>query len=636
MPPKPGPATPPGPNLAADSTKAAQLLANGKPAEAAQIYAALLANHPTNASLYFNLACALQGGGRQNEAIAHYLAALQLQPTLVSAANNLANAFMAMGRQDDAATYFRLALAADPNHANALVCLGGLLLEAGEDNQALQLLERAVARHPQNFNARVLLVQACDRADQRDEADMHLAKAAELKPDDANVRNNIGTRILSAGRTADAVREMERAVALDPTAAMLQSNLILGRLYLPALSALDHLAEARKWNERHGKPRIGRLPAPTTNRDPERPLRIGYVSADFYRHPVGFFMNGPLAHHDRTNFKIHCYSGGRPDAYTEQLRHKGDTWRDVRRVSDDDLARTIRQDGIDILVDLAGHTAANRLPVFAMRAAPVQIVGGGHTGTTGLDAIDYLISDSFETPEGYERFYSETLLRMPHDYVCYTPPAYAPEINELPAVANGAVTFCCYNNIAKLNNEVVAVWAEILKQLPGSRLKIEARPLRQATTADRLRSLFMAEGIAGERILLGGGAPHEKFLDFYLQVDAALDPFPYSGGLTTLESLWMGVPVVTMPGEGFATRHSLSHLSNLGLPELAARNRADYIRIAVDLANDRTRLAELRRTLRPRMAQSPLTDAVGYTRALERAYRTVWRTWCKGDRSIGI
>lgn len=628
MPPKIGPGAPPNSNLAAGSAKAAQLLASGKPAEAAQIYAALLATQPTNASLYFNLACALQGGGRHSEAITHYLAALQLQPTLVSAANNLANAFMAMGRQDDAATYFRLALASDPNHANALVCLGGLLLDTGQNGEALGLLERAVQRHPQNFNARVLLVQACDRAERRDEADRHLAKAAELKPDDANVRNNIGTRLLNAGRAADAVREMERAVALDPAAAMLHSNLILSRLYLPGLSAKDHLAEARKWNERHGNPRVGRLPVPVNKRDPERPLRIGYVSADFYRHPVGFFMNGPLARHDRTNFNIYCYSSCRPDAYTDQLRHQGDTWRDVRRVSDDDLAHTIRQDGIDILVDLAGHTAANRLTVFAMRAAPVQIVGGGHTGTTGLDAIDYLISDPFETPDGYERFYSETLLRMPHDYVCYAPPDYAPAINELPATANGAVTFCCFNNIAKLNDDVASDWAEILKEVPRSRLKIEARPLNQGATADRLRAMFTAHGIAGERILLGGGAPHEKFLDFYLQADIALDPFPYSGGLTTLESLWMGVPVVTLPGEGFASRHSLSHLSNLGLTELVARDRAGYIRIAVDLAKDWTRLAELRRNLRPRMATSPLIDAAGYTRALEKAYRNAWRKWC--------
>jgi predicted O-linked N-acetylglucosamine transferase (SPINDLY family) len=631
MPPKPDPGAPSGSNLAAEAAKAAQLLANGRPDEAAQIYAALLAAHPTNASLHFNLACALQGIGRQGEAIAHYLAALQIQPALVSAANNLGNAFMAMGRQDDAATYFRLALASDPNHPNALVCLGGILLETGRDGEALELLERAVQHHPGNFNARVLLVQACDRADRRDEADLHLAKAAELKPDDANVRNNVGTRLLSAGRTAEAVREIERAVALDPTAAMLHSNLILSRLYLPNLTATDHLAEARTWNDRHGKPRLGRLPPLANDRDPERPLRIGYVSADFYRHPVGFFMNGPLAHHDRAKFNIHCYSSGRPDAYTEQLRHKGDIWRDVRRASDDDLARAIRQDGIDILVDLAGHTAANRLTVFAMRAAPVQIVGGGHTGTTGLGAIDYLISDSFETPEGYERFYSETLLRMPHDYVCYTPPAYAPAINNLPAMADGTVTFCCYNNIAKLNEEVADVWVEILNQVPGSRLKIEARPLRQAAIADRLRALFTARGIDGNRILLGGGAPHEAFLDFYLQADIALDPLPYSGGLTTLESLWMGVPVVTLPGEGFAARHSLSHLSNLGHPELAAKDRTDYIRIAVGLAQDRTRLAELRRSLRPRMAASPLTDTIGYTRALERTYRDVWRKWCEAN-----
>jgi protein O-GlcNAc transferase len=628
--PVPGPVSRPaaGLNIAAESTKAAQLLANGKPAEAVQIYTALIATQPTNAGLHFNLACALQGLGRTHDAIAHYLAALQLQPALVSAANNLANAFMAMGRQDDAATYFRLALAADPNHANALVCLGGLSFEMGQDGEALDLLERAVARYPQNFNAHVLLVQAYERADRRDDADRHLAIAAKLKPDDANVTNNLGTRILNSGRASEAVQAIERAVTLDPSAATLHSNLILSRLYLPKLSAADHLAEARVWNERHGKPRAGKLPAPANKREPERTLRIGYVSADFYRHPVGFFMNGPLARHDRARFKIACYSNGKPDAYTDQLRHKGDTWHDVRRVSDDDLVRLIQQDGIDILVDLAGHTAGNRLTAFAMKPAPVQIVAGGLTGTTGLGTIDYLISDSFETPQGYERFYSESLIRLPHDYVCYTPPTYAPAINALPAAANGAVTFCCFNNIAKLNDQVAAVWSDILKQVPGSRLKIEARPIRQQATADRLRAMFTAHGIGTERIVLGGGAPHEKFLDFYLEADIALDPFPYSGGLTTLESLWMGVPVVTMPGEGFATRHSLSHLSNLGLTQLVARDLSDYVRIAVELARDAKRLADLRTSLRSRMEKSPLLDAPGYTRALEEAYRAAWRTWC--------
>jgi len=624
MPPTHNPAI----SLAAESARAARLLATGKAAEAVQIYTTILAGHPTNASIHFNLACALQGAGRQLDAIAHYLAALQIQPHMVSAANNLANVFMAMDRPDDAATYFRMALAGDPNHANALVCLGGLLFNAGQNEEALELLERAVQRYPDNFNARMLLAQAYDKAGWCDKADAHLAAAVLLKPSDANVRNNIGTRTLSAGRTADAVREIEHAVTLDPTAAAFHSNLILSRLYLPSLSAADHLAEARSWNERHGKPRARRLAPPTNTREPERVLKVGYVSADFYRHPVGFFMNGPLANHDRTLFKIHCYSAGRPDAYSEQLHHKGDLWRDIRRASDDDLARIVRQDGIDILVDLAGHTAANRLPAFALRLAPIQIVGGGHTGTTGLDAIDYLISDRFETPDGFERFYSEKLLRMPHDYTCYTPPVYAPAVNDLPVGRNGAITFCCFNNISKLNPEVVSVWADIMAQVPRSRLKIEARPLRQVSVRDHLLKMFTDAGITGERILLGGGAPHEQFLDFYLYADIALDPFPYSGGLTTLESLWMGVPVVTLPGESFASRHSLSHLSNVGLTELVARDRDEYVRLAVELANDWERLADIRNGLRTRMANSPLLDAKGYTRALEKAYREVWRAWC--------
>ena len=619
---------PPTPNIAGDSAKAANLLTAGKPAEAAKIYTDLLAAQPANATLYFNLACALQGMGQQQQAITNYLAALQLQPTLVPAANNLGNAFMGMGRQDDAATYFRLALTTDPNHPNALVCLGGLLFDSGQDSEALQLLEHAVQRHTENFNARVLFAQACDRAGRRDEADAHLAKAAALRPNDAPVQNNIATRILNSGRIPEAIAAIEKAVALDPSSPAFHSNLILAKLYDPKLSAADHLAEARAWNARHAVPRAKVFPSPSNIRDPRRVLRIGYVSGDFYRHPVGFFMNGPLARHDRTKFKIFCYSNGRPDAYTEQLRHKGDIWRDIRRMSDEDLVRMIRQDGIDILIDLAGHTAANRLTTFAMRAAPIQMTGGGHTGTTGLDAIDYLISDSFETPEALSVHYSEQLIRMPHGYVCYTPPDYASTVGAPPCVEQGYVTFCCFNNIAKLNDDVAAVWSDILKSVPNARLMIEARPIGQAGTAKRLRELFTSRGIDGKRILLGGGAPHERFLDFYTKADIALDPFPYSGGLTTLESLWMGVPVVTLPGEGFASRHSFSHLSNLGLTELVACDRADYIRIVVDLANDQARISSLRQTLRPRMAASPLTDTAGYTKALEQAYRDAWVKWC--------
>lgn len=619
---------PPVPNLAAESARAAGLLAAGRAGDAAEIYRGLLANAPKNGALHFNFACALQGIGNLPDAIAHYLEALKFKPDLVPAANNLGNAYLAAGRPEDAAASFRRALEMDPNHQNALVCLGGLYLDAGQHAESLKLLERGVARYPDNFNARVLLSQACDRADRRDEADLHLAKAAELQPADAKVRNNIATRLLQSARLDEAMAAIELATKLDPAAAEIHSNLIMNRLYLPDISAADHLSEARNWNARHGAPRAGRFAPPTNPREPERRLRIGYVSADFYRHPVGFFMAGPLAQHDRTSFEIFCYSNGRHDAYTAKLRHDGDTWRDIRRLPDDDLVRLIRADGIDILVDLAGHTAANRLTAFALRAAPIQITGGGHTGTTGLDAIDYLITDRFETPAELAVHYSETPIRMPHGYVCYTPPDYAPPVGPSPFGEHGYITFCCFNNISKLNAKVIAVWARIMKQVPDSRLTIQARPLRQDSTADRIRALFAAQGIAPERLVMGGGADHERFLPFYNQADIALDPFPYSGGLTTLEALWMGVPVVTRPGENFAGRHSLSHLSNLGLGELVARDADDYVRIASDLARDRERLAALRPALRPRMAQSPLCDAVGYTQALEAAYRDVWRKWC--------
>ena len=619
---------PPVLNIAAESARAAGLLSAGKSGEAAEIYRILLAAVPKNAALHFNLACALQGNGKFPDAISHYLMALKLKPDFVSAANNLGNAYLASGHPEEAAPAFRKALAIDANHQNALVCLGGLCLDGGQNDEALKLLEHAIQRFPENFNARVLMSQVCDRADRRDEADAHLAKAAQLQPTDAKVRNNIATRFLQSARIHEAVAAIELATKLDPTAAEIHSNLIMNRLYLPELSAADHLAEARNWNARHGVPCAQRFPPPANTREPERRLRIGYVSADFYRHPVGFFMAGPLAQHDRTKFGIFCYSNGRHDAYTAKLQHEGDTWRDIRRLPDDDLVRMIRADQIDILVDLAGHTASNRLTAFAMRPAPVQITGGGLTGTTGLAAIDYLISDRFETPVELTVHYSETPIRMPHGYVCYAPPDYAPPVGASPFAERGYVTFCCFNNISKLNAKVIAVWARVLKQLPDSRMTIQARPMRQVSTAERIRAMFAAEDIAPERLVFGGGAEHEQFLPLYNRADIALDPFPYSGGLTTLEALWMGLPVVTLPGENFAGRHSLSHLSNLGLEELVARDADDYVRIAVALAQDRERLASLRQALRPRMAQSPLCDATRYTQALEAAYRDAWRRWC--------
>jgi predicted O-linked N-acetylglucosamine transferase (SPINDLY family) len=388
--------------------------------------------------------------------------------------------------------------------------------------------------------------------------------------------------------------------------------------YSPDYDAEALYTEARRWASCHAEVLRRQRRSYANERSPEKRLRIGYVSSDLRQHPVGFFFAPVVTHHDKQAFELICYAAvRRPDALTAQFRACADRWHEVTGLNDAELAEQIRADGIDILVDLSGHTRGHRLLVFARKPAPIQVTAGGHYDTTGMTAIDYLISDRFHTPAGDERYFSEALTRLPHDYICYGPPDYAPAVAPLPLARQGHVTFGCYNNLAKINERVVALWAKILKVLPGSRLRLQTRELGDASTCARYRALFKDEGVAAGRIELQGHAPHEQLLAAYAEIDIALDPFPYSGGLTTCEALWMGVPVVTLSGQGFCGRHSTSHLANVGLSELVTTTPEQYAAIAVALAQD------------PERAASPLCDATRYTRDLEAAYREMWKRYCE-------
>ena len=426
-------------------------------------------------------------------------------------------------------------------------------------------------------------------------------------------------------------------VALDPEYAEGHSSLVQALHYSPELDSDTVSGEARRWYDMHAAALGAQARAYENSRDPDRRLRVGYVSADFRSHPVGWFFAPVFEHHDRKRFEVFCYSGvAHPDDFTETFRRQAECWRETLGDNDEKLAERIRADAIDILIDLSGHTRGHRLLTFARQPAPVQVTAGGHYDTTGMDAIDYLIADRFHAPEGAERYFSETLIRMPHDYICYEPPAYAPDVSGPPSLRRGYMTFGCYNNLSKLNDDVIALWAKILQALPTSRLRLQTRELNDAPTAERILDLFAERGIARERLHLLGGVPHRELLDAYGEIDIALDPFPYSGGLTTLEALWMGVPVVTLTGQTFCGRHSTSHLNNVGLSELVTATAADYVATAVALTQDTDRLTTLRRGLRAQMATSPLCDAKGYTRALEAAYREMWKKYCTEQRGSGL
>jgi protein O-GlcNAc transferase len=573
----------------------AALYAQHEPAEAEKAFREYLNLNATDADVWNNLGLALAAQGKNEEARVTFRRALQLDPSLSAAHNNLGNVYAAEGDFSAAIPAYERAVALEPDYADAYSNLGNVLAERGRLSDAIAAYDQSIA----------------------------------LAPSVARVNSNRGAALLRQGQHEVAIAAYRQAFALDPEYAEGHSNLLQAMHYDPELHPETIFAEARRWHRVHAVALAARPCTYENSRDPARRVRLGYVSADFRCHPVGWFLAPVFAHHDRKRFEVFCYSGvTHPDDFTEVFRSQADCWRETPGDNDEQLAERIRADVIDILIDLSGHTRGHRLLTFARKPAPIQVTAGGHYGTTGLDAIDYLIADRFHAPAGTGRHFSETLIRMPHDYICYKPPAYAPDASTPPSMQRGYVTFGCYNNLAKLNDKVIALWAKILEHLPTARLRLQTRELNDVPTGERIQAIFAERGVVRERLQLEGGVPHHELLAAYAEIDIALDPFPYSGGLTTLEALWMGVPVVTLTGQTFCGRHSTSHLNNVGLSELVTDDPETYVATAVGLAQDCKRLTALREGLRDQMATSSLCDVERYTRDLEAAYQEMWQKYC--------
>jgi predicted O-linked N-acetylglucosamine transferase (SPINDLY family) len=430
------------------------------------------------------------------------------------------------------------------------------------------------------------------------------------------------------------MQSLMRALELDPELgkdeALLQLTLFLV-LNGPDGAAQSHQLACR-WNAltaAHLKEAI--VPHANT-READRRLRIGYVSPDFRMHPVSYFIESVLMAHDRSKFEVTCYAelAHDPDVVTERLKNQADRWCDTTRMSDDELAACVRADQIDILVDLAGHTGHNRLLVFARKPAPVQVSWIGYPATTGLDTIDWRLTDAIADPPGLtEKFHTEKLWRLPGPFLCFSPQADAPAVSEPPYKRNGFVSFGCFNNGSKIRDPVLAVWARVIKGLSGSRIVVKNRTLSDAVFRKELRDRFRAAGGDPAALVLHGFEPTPTaHLALYAEVDIALDTFPYNGTTTTCEALWMGVPVVTLAGDSHVSRVGVSLLTNAGLGDLVAHTEDEYVSILMTLAGDHERREKLRRSLRDQMLNSPIGDAPLFTRHLEGAYRAMWRQWC--------
>ena len=389
------------------------------------------------------------------------------------------------------------------------------------------------------------------------------------------------------------------------------------------------LAEHVNWARIYAS--AAREMAHTNSPDPNRRLRIGYVSADFRDHAMAHFVEPILSAHDRANDDVFCYSSVvHPDDVTRRLKSYGHTWRAIGGISDEKVAAQIHSDSIDILVDLGGHTADSRLLVFAHKPAPIQITWLGYPNTSGLATMDYWITDGWLDPPGQtERFRTERLLRLPETFACYAPPRDAPPVNELPAEKNGFVTFVSFNNLIKLGEDVLELWSELLREIQSARLVIATQRLADGNGLGPFTERCRKAGMPMDRIRFLGGRQTVAYLKSHHEMDIALDSFPFAGHTITLHALWMGLPVVTLAGTSHVSRRGVSVMQNLGLPELIAQTPDDYVRIAKDLAADLDRLANLRATLRERMRAAPLTDAPRFAKNLSAAFRAIWTNWCE-------
>jgi predicted O-linked N-acetylglucosamine transferase (SPINDLY family) len=619
---------------------------------------------PRNVDVWYCLAGALKAAGRSTDAIAAYRKTLDFAPDFFQAADNLGNLLLenrqvpsahalfersiainpknprafngcglacrAMGRIGEAIGLLRRAIELHPDYVEAWSNLGNALRDAGNIDESMAAHRQAIRRAPQRAEPHMELGITLTQLKRNREAIAEYRTAIGLNPALAPAHANLGATLLAQGDLDAATGCLRDALRLDPDLDGAHSNYLFALHYRPDIDATKTFRIARDYQARFAAPLAAAMRPHVNSRDPQRRLRIGYLSADLRQHPLGFFLEPVLESHDRAGFEVTCYSGVvTPDAVTERLRAKSDRWVDALAYSDDDLAEKIRTDGIDILVDLSGHTAGHRLLVMARKPAPIQATWMGYLDGTGLDAIDYLITDEWTAPaaEG-GRYFSETLWRLPEVYQCYRAPSYAPPVGPAPCTCTGAVTFGCLNNLSKVNEAVVETWSAILDAAPGSRMLLKTNNLDDAPTLERTRERFASYGIAPDRLLLEGGSPHAEFLAAYRRVDIALDPFPYSGGLSTCEALWMGVPVVKLLDRRFLSRFGASFLAATGLECLLAETREDYIRIAAKLASDPARLLGLRSGLRERMAASTLCRGEIFTPQLETAYRTWWQRWC--------
>jgi len=608
------------------SNRALVLCRLGRDAEAEAGFRHALAMDPQFTDAMSNYSRFLCDMGRADEGLQWANKAVSLQPGSAPACNQLGISLMGCGRFKEAEAAYRRALAIQPDFNQFLNNLANALHQQGRLDESVAIFGKAIALDPRAVEPHINLANLLRDMDRIDESIAEFHVGLSLRSDLPDALACLGTTYREQGRIDLAVDYCRKAIALQPRSAVLRSNLLYLIQYHPDYDSKALLAEHRAYGELAVGEASARTARHANSADPDRPLRIGMVSADFRTHPVGRQILPLFRLRDRAAFQFICYSNvTRPDKTTDLFRQLADDWRPITGVGDDNAAELVRRDAIDILIDLSMHTAGHRLGIFTRKPAPVSATFAAYPGSTGISRIDWRISDPHLDPPGADADYVERTARLPRTFWCFEPDLDAPDVNPLPALTNGYVTFGCLGHACKVNATVIPLWAAVMKQVDNSRLRLLATP---GAGVQHICDQFSAAGIDPGRVDFVVRQPRIDYLREFLKIDIGLDTIPYNGHTTTLDSFWMGVPVVSIVGRTVVGRGGLSQLANLGLSELVAAEPAGFVRISADLASDLPALNAMRQSLRGRMAQSPLCDTRQFCGDIQTLLRQLWREWC--------
>ena len=584
-----------------------------------------IALQPAAPEFHFSLAGVHLSRGDLREALSSYQEALRLRPDSLDYQRSVAGAFLAAGMLDEGVQAYRAIACAGKPDARAYFEFGKAQQLRGDLREAEEAFAQAVRLSPDSEGALLHLAVVRQEQGRPVDAEGPARQAVALAPTLRQAWFVLARVLGEQGRHAEAVEHFRELLATQADDDAPWSGVLFAMNYSEQFTTREVFEEHVKYGERF--PKVPALAIDAPHSWHGHRIRVGYLSPDFWLHSVAHFMVPILAHHDRGRVEVFCYhTGKREDAMTARLRSCAEHWRQATGLSDEELERTLRADKLDIIVELTGHSDHHRLTVLARRVAPIQVTYLGYPNTTGVPAIDYRITDGRADPPGEsDRLHVEKLVRLPETFLCYSPPTVKLETSAAPVHRNGHVTFASFNNFAKLSPLTIRLWSRVLASAPNSRLLIKTRGLQDPGLRALLLERFLKQGVDGDRIkLMPPILDQREHLQTYSQVDVALDPFPYHGTTTTMEALWMGVPVVTLEGDRHAARVGASILSCLGLGELVAHNEDEYVRIATRLAAPDSRLDVLRRSLRSRLSESPLTDGARFTTHLEQAYFKMW------------